>query len=126
MQHEELTKQIIACAYKVHNTLGAGFLEKVYENALKIELQNNGFEVYQQYPIDVYYEKQLVGEYYADMLVNYVVIIELKAVENLHPLHETQLVNYLKGTGLDIGLLINFGSSVEIKRKYRVYKPKAS
>jgi len=126
MQHEELTKQIIACAYKVHNTLGAGFLEKVYENSLKIELQKSGFEVYQQYPINVYYSGQLVGEYYADLLVNNLIIIELKAVENLQPLYETQLVNYLKGTGLDIGLLINFGSSVEVKRKYRVYKPKES
>jgi len=124
MQHEELTKQIIACAYKVHNTLGAGFLEKVYENALAIELRKNGFDVKQQYPIKVYYEDEIVGDYFADILVNNIIIIELKAVENLAPIHETQLVNYLNGTGLDIGLLINFGSSVTVKRKYRIYKPK--
>jgi GxxExxY protein len=122
MEHEELTKKIIACAYKVHNTLGAGFLEKVYENSLFIELRKNNFEVYQQYPINVYYDEQLVGEFFADLLINNEIILELKAVENLQAIHEVQLVNYLKGTGLDIGLLINFGSSVEIKRKYRVYK----
>jgi len=122
MQHEELTKDIIACAYRVHKILGAGFLEKVYENSLYIELQKSGFEVKQQYPINVFYEEQKVGEYFADLLVNNMIILELKAVENLALIHETQLVNYLKGTGLDIGLLINFGSSVEVKRKYRIYK----
>lgn len=122
MQHEELTKKIISCAFKVHNTLGAGFLEKVYENALKIELKKEGFNVEQQYPIPVFYEKEQVGDYYADLLIDGIIIIELKAVENLAPIHETQLVNYLAGTGLDIGLLINFGSSVEVKRKYRIYK----
>jgi len=122
MQHEELTKQIIACAYKVHSTLGAGFLEKVYENSLAIELNKNGFDVKQQYPIKVYYEDEKVGDYFADILVNNTIILELKAVENLAPIHETQLVNYLKGTGLDIGLLINFGSSVIVKRKFKDYK----
>jgi GxxExxY protein len=125
MLHKEITEKIIACAYKVHNTLGAGFLEKVYENALKIELEQNGFEVFQQYPINVFYKRQLVGEYYADLLINQLIIVELKAVENLHPLHETQLVNYLKGTGLEIGLLVNFGSSVTIKRKFRDYQAKS-
>ena len=122
MEYEELTHEIIACAYKVHNTLGAGFLEKVYENALIIELGKAGLNVEQQFPIPVFYEKQKVGDYYADLLVENKIIIELKAVENMIKKHEVQLVNYLTGTGLDIGLLINFGSSVEIKRKYRVYK----
>ena len=122
MINDKLTEKIIACAYKVHNTLGAGFLEKVYENALKIELKKEGFNVEQQYSIPVFYEKEQVGDYYADLLIDDIIIIELKAVENLAPIHETQLVNYLTGTGLDIGLLINFGSSVKVKRKYRVYK----
>ena len=121
MINDKLTEKIIACAYKVHNTLGAGFLEKVYENALKIELKKAGFNVEQQYSIPVFYEKEQVGDYYADLLIDGIIIIELKAVENLAPIHETQLVNYLAGTGLDIGLLINFGSSVKVKRKYRVY-----
>lgn len=126
MQYEEITRKIIACVYKVHNALGAGFLEKVYENALRLELQKNGFEVYQQYPINVYYDKILVGEFYADLLVDNLIVLELKAVENLQPLHETQLVNYLKGTGLEIGLLINFGTSATVKRKYRDYQPKSN
>ncbi|MCC5943482.1 MAG: GxxExxY protein [Bernardetiaceae bacterium] len=122
MLHEELTKKIIGAAYQVHNTLGAGFLEKVYENALRIELERSGFRVAQQYPINVFYKNELVGEFYADLYVNDTIILELKAVENLLPIHETQLVNYLNGTNTDIGLLINFGSSVVVKRKYRVYK----
>ncbi|MCU0390392.1 MAG: GxxExxY protein [Thermoflexibacter sp.] len=124
MENQLLTKKIIACAFKVHNTLGAGFLEKVYENSMMIELRKQGLEVVQQYPIPVFYDGIQVGDYYADILVNNLVILELKAVENLAPIHEVQLVNYLKGTGLDIGLLINFGSSVDVKRKYKVYKPK--
>ncbi|MBE9469021.1 MAG: GxxExxY protein [Bacteroidetes bacterium] len=121
MEHRELTHEIIACAFKVHNTLRAGFLEKVYENALKIELTKAGFNVEQQYSIPVFYEEHQVGNYYADLFVNNEIIIELKAVENMIKKHEVQLVNYLAGTGLDVGLLINFGSSVEVKRKYRTY-----
>ncbi len=122
MEHKEITHKIIGCAYTVHNQLGAGFLEKVYENALCIELEKQGFHVQQQYPIKVYYDNRIVGEYFADLFVNNQFVIEIKAVENLHPKHEVQLVNYLKGTGVDIGLLINFGSSVEVKRKYREYQ----
>jgi len=118
---DEMSGNIIKCAYKVHNTLGAGFLEKVYENALAIELRKNGFEVAQQINIPVFYDEIQVGDYYADLLVNNKLIIEVKAIENLHPKHEIQLVNYLAGTNLDIGLLINFGSSVKVKKKYRVY-----
>ncbi len=118
----EMTGKVIKCAYKVHNTLGAGFLEKVYENALAIELRKNKFHVEKQYNIPVFYEAEQVGDYYADLFVNKELVIELKAVENIHPKHEVQLVNYLAGTGLDKGLLINFGSSVEVKKKFRVYK----
>ncbi|MBK9463000.1 MAG: GxxExxY protein [Sphingobacteriales bacterium] len=121
MQHEELTKIIIGCAYTVHNTLGAGFLEKVYENALCLELKKQGLDAIQQLPIKVYYNNQIVGDYYADIMVNNIIILELKAVDILHPIHETQLVNYLNATRIDIGLLINFGRSVEVKRKFRLY-----
>ncbi len=124
MKDQHLTHQIIASAYTVHNTLGSGFLEKVYENALFIELQIRKIKVQQKFGIPVFYQGVLVGDYVADLLVDDRIIIELKAVENLHPIHEAQLVNYLTATGLDFGLLINFGKSVEVRRKYRIYKPK--
>ena len=122
MQHEDITSQIIASAYAVHNTLGPGFLEKVYENALYVELLNRGISAEQQVGIPVFYSQVQVGDYTADMLVEKAVLVELKAVDTVHPKHEAQLVNYLTATGLDIGLLINFGSSVTVKRKYRTYK----
>lgn len=121
MLHEELTKEIIACAYNVHNTLGTGFLEKVYENAMMIELADHGFEASQQFPVPVHYKNILVGDFYADIIVERKIVVEIKAVEKLAPIHEVQLVNYLKGTNNEIGLLINFGSSVTVKRKYRDY-----
>lgn len=114
---QDLTADIIKCFYTVYNTLGFGFLEKVYEKALFIELQNSGFRVETQKPIKVHYRKQLVGEYYADMIVNDVVIIELKAVESLCEQHETQLLNYLKATNIEVGLLLNFGKKPTMKRK---------
>lgn len=114
----DLTDKIICCSYNVHNILGAGFLEKVYENALCLELKSLGFNVEQQAPINVDYKGQLVGEYFADLLIDEKIILELKAVEVLAPIHEIQLKNYLKGSRIDLGLLINFGKSVEIKRKY--------
>lgn len=117
-----LTKKIIGAAFKVHNTLGSGFLEKVYENALMIELRKQGIHARQQYPITVFYEEEAVGEYYADILAEDQIIVEIKAVEKLKTIHEVQLVNYLNGMHLDIGLLINFGSSVEVKRKYRILR----
>lgn len=120
---DELTYQIIGAAYRVHAELGSGFLEKVYENALRIELEELDLEVKQQHRIPVYYKDQMVGDYYADLLVSGEVILELKAVELLLPIHEVQLVSYLKGTGIDLGLLINFGSKVVAKRKYRIYRP---
>ena len=118
-----LTRNIIAAAYKVHNTLGSGFLEKVYENAMVIELGKQGIPVVQQHPIEVYYEGLRVGQYYADLWVNNQVIVELKAMEHLAREHEVQLVHYLAATGIEIGLLINFGSRVDIKRKFRTYRP---
>ncbi len=124
MRIDDLTRIIIGCAYKVHNTLGAGFLEKVYENALRIELEKLGLRVKQQEPINVSYEGQVVGEYYADLWIEDSVVIELKAVQILVQRHEVQLVNYLAATNIDTGLLLNFGSSVEVKRKFREYKSK--
>jgi GxxExxY protein len=126
MKDDDLTQKIIGCAYKVHNTLGPGFLEKVYENALRIELEKIGLRVKQQEPINVNYEGQVIGEYYADLWVNERVLIELKAAQTLVKLHEVQLVNYLTATGIECGLLLNFGPSVEVKRKFREYKPKVS
>jgi len=99
----------------VHNTLGFGFLETVYQNSLIIELTKSGLNVEKEKPIKVLYENQIVGDYIADIIVEEKVILELKAVKELHATHEVQLVNYLKATG--IGLLVNFGESVEIKRK---------
>ena len=122
MEHEEITGMIIQAAYRVHNTLGAGFLEKVYHNAMLIELRDMGLQVESELPIPVYYKNILVGDYSADLFVENCVITELKAVEQVHTSHEVQLVNYLTGTKVDIGLLINFGTSVTIKRKYRTYK----
>ncbi len=119
MDDASLTFKIIGCAFAVYNALGAGFLEKVYENALVMELIDAGLKVQQQVPINVLYKGRVIGEFFADLLVEGRVIIEIKAVRKLAPQHETQLVHYLTATGMDIGLLINFGSSVEYKRKYR-------
>jgi GxxExxY protein len=122
MKVDDLTQNIIGCAYKVHNALGPGFLEKVYENALRIELEKLGLDVKQQEPINVGYDGQIVGEYYADLWVDGRVVIELKAVQTLTQRHEVQLVNCLTATGIEDGLLLNFGSSVQVKRKFRQYK----
>lgn len=122
MKEDLLTREIIGCAYRVHNELGSGFLEKVYENALAIELDNSGFDIETQHPIKVYYHDTVVGEYFADIIVNNTVILELKAVRCLEKIHEVQLVNYLQATKTEIGLLINFGESVKVKRKYREFK----
>ena len=115
--HSELTDKIIKAYYKVYNTLGYGFLEKVYENALFFELRNMGLFVEKQRRIKVYYEEQKVGDYFADLIVEEKVIIELKATEALCEDHEFQLINYLKATEIEVGLLLNFGKSPEIKRK---------
>jgi len=112
-----ITEQIIGCAYKVANHLGPGFLEKVYENALAYEAKQNDLNVEQQFPISVMYEDLIVGEYFADLLVQEEIIVELKAVKALDSSHFAQCMNYLKATGKKVCLLINFGSpKVEIKR----------
>jgi GxxExxY protein len=126
MDINHLTRTIIGCSFKVHNALGAGFLEAVYQNALRIELVSLGIEVRQKKKLLVWYEDHIVGKYEPDLWIPNRLIIEIKAVENLLKIHELQLVNYLAATKIDNGLLINFGSSVEVKRKYREYKPKAS
>ena len=117
MKHSELTGKIIECAYKVHNTLGFGFLETVYQNSLLIELTKSALKAEKEKPIKVRYENQIVGDYIVDIIVEEKVILELKAVKELHAAHEVQLVNHLKATGIEVGLLINFGESVEVKRK---------
>ena len=117
IKHEQLTEQIIQAFYTVYHTLGYGFLEKVYENSLAIELRKMGLAVVQQAEIKVYYAGVVVGEYYADLLVADAVIVELKAARALLAEHEAQLLNYLKATPYEVGLLLNFGPKPEIRRK---------
>jgi len=112
-----LTDKIIKAFYKVYNALGYGFLEKVYENALLIELRKECLEATAQAPIKVLYDNQMVGEYFADILVQNSVIVEIKAVRCFAPEHEAQLLNYLKATEIEVGLLLNFGIKPEVKRK---------
>ncbi|MBE7550974.1 MAG: GxxExxY protein [Anaerolineales bacterium] len=116
-KHADLTHQIIGAFFKVYNTLGYGFSEKVYQNSLVLELAKLGLEVKSPYAIKVYYQGVEVGEYFADIVVNEVVILELKAVSQLLPEHEAQLLNYLKATTIEVGLLLNFGPKAETKRK---------
>jgi GxxExxY protein len=116
--NKEETEKIIKCAYQVHNELGCGFLEKVYKNALIIALREIGLTVEEEVPIKVCFHRQCVGEYFADILVQGSIILEIKAVECLIDIHEIQLKNYLRATGIELGLLINFGESVEVKRKF--------
>ncbi len=116
-KHTEVTDKILKAFYIVYNTLGYGFLERVYENALFIELEERGLLVEKQKKIKVYYEEKEVGEYYADLIINDCVIIELKAAESLLEEHEYQLINYLKATEIEVGLLLNFGKKPELKRK---------
>ena len=115
--HKVLTSEIIGCFYDVYNKLGYGFLEKVYENALKYELEKKGFKVEKQKLINVFYDEIKVGEYFADLIVNNSVILELKAAESLCEEHEYQLINYLKATNIEVGFLLNFGKKPEIRRK---------
>lgn len=116
-KHSETTDLIIKCFYNVYNQLGYGFLEKVYEKSMFIELKNSGLFVERQKPISVYYKEQQVGEYFADLIVSECVIIEIKAAESLCEEHEYQLINYLKATEIEVGLLLNFGKKPQIKRK---------
>ena len=115
--HSDITEKIIKAFYNVYNKLGYGFLEKVYENAMLIELTKFGLSCKNQCPIKVFYDEKNVGEYFADIIVNSTVIVELKAAENLCEEHECQLVNYLKATEIEVGLLLNFGKEPQLKRK---------
>lgn len=119
--YEELTEKIIGCSFKVYNTMGFGYLESVYEKCLLIELRKTGLTAESKIPITVFYEKQIVGEFIADILIEDTIIVELKSVRQLAKIHEMQLVNYLVATRKDLGLLVNFGEEkVEIKRKVRI------
>jgi GxxExxY protein len=112
-----ITEKIIGCSYAVGNALGAGFLERVYENALAHELQKTGLKVQQQHPIKVWYDDIVVGDYVADLLIEDCILVELKAVKALDEIHSAQCLNYLRATGLRLCLLLNFGNRrVEIKR----------
>jgi GxxExxY protein len=122
--YEDLTKKIINAYYKVYNRLGYGFLEKVYQNAFFYELMNLGLDCKTQHKIDVYYYRKRVGEYYADIIVNEKIILELKAAETLCQEHECQLQNYLRATDIEVGLLFNFGKKPEYKRKIFMNKNK--
>lgn len=124
MTDDQITKIVIGCAYEVHRTLGSGFLEKVYENALRKEIAKKGLKVVQQAEINVWYDGEVVGRYSADLWGEDRIIVELKASQSLAKENEIQLVHYLAATKISTGLLINFGSpSVQIRRKYRDYKP---
>ena len=113
----ELTARVIGCAYRVSDALGCGFLEKVYENAMAHDLRKEGLRVEQQKKILVYYDGAVVGEYVADLVVEGMVVVELKAVRQLNEIHMAQCLNYLKATGLKVCLLINFGNpKVDVKR----------
>jgi GxxExxY protein len=115
--HKELTDEIIKTFFDVYNELGYGFLEKVYQNSLYLELKNRGFKVEAQKQIKVYYKHKEVGEYYADLIVNDLVILELKAAEAIVREFEFQTINYLRGTNIEVGLLLNFGPKPEFRRK---------
>ncbi len=116
-KHSEITELIIQAFYKVYNNLGYGFLERIYCRALAMELQALGLTVVEEARINVYYVGEIIGEYFADLLVADAVIVELKAVKKLVEDHEAQLLNYLKATRYEVGLLLNFGPKPEIKRK---------
>ena len=111
------SRDILRAFYHVYNDLGFGFLEKVYENALAISLRKLGREVIQQGHLKVYFEEETVGDYFADLIVDNAVIVEIKAQESLHPAHEAQLLNYLRATELELGFLLNFGEVPQFKRK---------
>jgi len=116
-KHGELTNRILKAFHAVYHTQGCRFLEKVYENSMAIELRKAQITVQQQFPISVYHDGQVVGEYYADLVIAGLVIVEIKAVRRLLPEHEAQLLNYLKAMPYEVGLLLNFGPKPEIRRK---------
>jgi len=116
LKHEQITRAVIGCAFEVINELGAGFLESVYERALLLALRQNGLSVIAQHPIKVFFRDECVGDFYADLFVESKVIVELKAVKAIAPEYQAQIINYLNATGIEVGLLINFGNS---KLEYR-------
>jgi len=126
MLQKDLTNKIIESFYQVYNTLGYGFLEKVYENSLVLELNKKGLKVESQKNIKVYYDGFEVGDYYADLLVEDLVIVELKAAENICEAHEAQLINYLKATDVEVGLILNFDKKPEFRRKIYTKEYKAT
>ena len=123
MLHSGVTDRVLRACYDVYNELGYGFLEKVYENSLAIALRRDGFEVQQQAPISVRFAGEIVGEYFADLVVANLVIVEIKAIERLAAPHDAQLLNYLKATDHEVGLLLNFGPEPEFKRKVMTNQP---
>ena len=116
MLHQELTQVVISCFYDVYNIMGYGFLEKIYENCMMIELRRRGLKCVQQFPIDVLFTGEVVGDFYADIIVNDLVILELKAAKSICEEHEVQLINYLRATNFEVGLLLNFGKKPEFER----------
>lgn len=125
MEFEQLTSKIIGAAIKVHSVLGPGFLESVYQNSLLYELHRLSLQVECNRALTVHYDGVIVGSFSADMVVESIVLIENKAVQTISPQHEVQLVNYLTATGLDVGLLLNFGSTqLQFKRKHRIFRRK--
>jgi GxxExxY protein len=120
MKYEDVTEQIIGCAYRIYNQMGFGFLESVYERCMMIELAKAGLCANTQKPITVHYDGEIVGEFVADLVVEEQIIVELKSVRRIIQAHEIQLVNYLVATQTDVGLILNFGErKVEVKRKLR-------
>jgi GxxExxY protein len=117
LKESDLTNLILCCFYNVYGVLGYGFLEKVYANALILELEERGVKAIAQSPIPVFYKSRIVGEYFADILVEGKVIVEIKSVRSLIPEHEAQNLNYLKATDVEVGLLLNFGPKPDVKRK---------
>ena len=115
--HENKTRAILQAFYHVYNKLGYGFLERIYENALAHELSKRGFDVTQQLAIDVYYDGLVMGQYFADLVIDNCVVLELKAVEELNSQHTAQLLNYLKASQIEVGLLLNFGPNPQFKRR---------
>ena len=123
MDVEMLIRTVMECSKNIRRVLGPGYLESVYKNSMLVELNKRGLGYEIEKPISVYYENVLVGDFKADIVVEGILILELKAVQSLHMAHEIQLVNYLTATGIDNGLLINFGSDeLQFKRKFRVYR----
>lgn len=120
MDYGDVTEKIIGCAYQVYNKMGFGFLESVYEKCMIIELMSKGLQTKEQEPITVYYNDKVVGNFIADIMVNDVVIVELKSIKQLNKVHEIQLVNYLVATQKPVGLLLNFGENkLEVRRKLK-------